>query len=183
ATLNAIRDGVVLCNLEGKVLRCNRSFAEVAGRPIRLLIGERLDTVLPDSPIASSFEKLLESRARETITCWIGERWFQIGFDPVFLDSGALAGAGFMLSGIAERKQAEDALQNANQRLSSALSSFADTYFALDYNWRLREANETARQKIFKRPAPDVIERAVWEEFPEALHPEFYRQVQIAVAE
>jgi signal transduction histidine kinase/ActR/RegA family two-component response regulator len=104
-------------------------------------------------------------------------------FDPVLSDTGALAGAVCLLSDVTERKRAEDALHEANQRLSSALSSFADAYFALDFDWRLIEANPAAEQKIFKRPARDLIEKVVGEEYPEYLDAEFYKQCQIAVAE
>jgi PAS domain S-box-containing protein len=185
ATFNAIRDGVALLGLEGKVLRCNPSFAQIAARPIRLLVGRRLDTVLVahSSPIGSSFDRMLESRARETMICSIAERWFQIALDPVFSDTGALAGAVCLLSDITERKRAEDALQEANQRLSSALSSFTDAYFAVDLDWRLLEANPAAEEKIFKRPARDLLEKVVWEEYPQNFDDEFYKQCQIAVAE
>jgi signal transduction histidine kinase/response regulator RpfG family c-di-GMP phosphodiesterase len=183
ATFNAISDGVALLGPEGRIVRCNSSFAQIAARPIGLLAGRRLHTVLASRPIGSSFDRLLESRARETTICSLGERWFQIALDPVFSDSGALAGAVCLLSDITERKRAEDALQEANQRLSSALSSFTDAYFALDLNWRLLEANPAAEQKIFKRPAGDLIDKVVWEEYPESFDAGFYRQCQIAVAE
>jgi signal transduction histidine kinase/DNA-binding response OmpR family regulator len=182
-TFNAIQDGVALLGPKGKIVRCNPSFAQIADRPVRLLAGRRLQEVLVSAPMGSSFYRMIESRARETTICSLRERWFQVVFDPVLSDTGALAGAVCLLSDVTERKRAEDALQEANQRLSSALASFTDAYFALDFDWRLIEANPAAEQKIFKRPARDLIEKVVGKEYPEYFDAEFYQQCQIAVAE
>ena len=148
-------DGVILLNPDRKIVRCNRSFVQLAGQPIRLLVGQPLDTVLLNSPIAACLEQALQSGARETLTCSIGDRWFRIGFDPAFANSGALAGTVCIFSDITERKQMEDALQEANQRLSSALSSFADAYFALDFSWRLPGSQRGSRGEDLQAAHPD----------------------------
>lgn len=84
---------------------------------------------------------------------------------------------------ITERKDAEEELVNANKRLSAVLGSITDAYFSLDLEWRFLEINSVAEERIFHRPASELVGKVYWEEYPEALETDFYRQCRIAMAE
>ena len=81
---------------------------------------------------------------------------------------------------ITERVRAEEALKNANERLKSVLESITDAYLVLDDQWRFIEMNSIA-EKILRRPAHELLGKVVWQEYPECVGSEFYRQYLLAV--
>jgi PAS domain S-box-containing protein len=84
---------------------------------------------------------------------------------------------------ITERKRAEEELQKAYERLSAVLSSITDAYFSLDPEWRFLEINSVAEERVFRRPARELVGKVYWEEYPEELDTDFYRLYQVAFAE
>ncbi len=88
------------------------------------------------------------------------------------------------LQDITRRKQAEQALTETNQHLSSILNSITEAYIALDYEWRFLEVNPVATNEVFLgRSAADLLGKIYWEEFPQSYRSEFHRQYTIAMAE
>jgi PAS domain S-box-containing protein len=61
----------------------------------------------------------------------------------------------------AERKQAEQELAKARDRLASTLNSITDGYYALDAEWRFVAANRLAEEH-FSRPASELLGQNIW---------------------
>ncbi|MFO0754438.1 MAG: EAL domain-containing protein [Thermodesulfovibrionales bacterium] len=80
------------------------------------------------------------------------------------------------------RVRAEEALKSANERLKSVLESITDAYLVLDEQWRFVEINPVA-EKIFRRPARELLGKVAWKEFPESVGSDFYRNYHRAVEE
>ncbi len=83
---------------------------------------------------------------------------------------------------VTERKKAARALSAAKDRLQAVLDSITDCYIALDYQWRFIEINPAAARMLFHRPAAELIGKVVWEEFPQLVGGDAWRQYHIAVA-
>jgi PAS domain S-box-containing protein len=66
---------------------------------------------------------------------------------------------------ISERKQAEQALQDSQQRLEAVVDSIADGFYALDRQWRITHMNDTAL-RYFHRVREEVLGRSIFEIFP-----------------
>jgi diguanylate cyclase (GGDEF)-like protein/PAS domain S-box-containing protein len=78
--------------------------------------------------------------------------------------------------------EAQDALERANERLSTTLERIGDGCFSLDRDWRITYANRRAGQWLNRR-VEDLLGMNVWEAFPEAVDGPFYRAYQRAMAE
>ena len=82
-----------------------------------------------------------------------------------------------------ELSEAQIALGKALDHLHSVLGSITEAYVAYDREWRILEVNPVAEQKLFQRPASEMLGKVVWDEFPQAREMETYHQFQIAFEE
>jgi PAS domain S-box-containing protein len=117
ATFDAISDGVCLVNGEGRVLRCNRALTQLLGQPIGSLTGRHLRDILAGcSPSGEKpFERVLQTRCRESVEMTLKDKWLQAIVDPVLAANGTVAGAVYILSDITEHKRLEAQLQHAQK--------------------------------------------------------------------
>jgi PAS domain S-box-containing protein len=83
---------------------------------------------------------------------------------------------------ITERRQAEAALRELNQRIFNILESITDGFFALDRQWRFTYLNPQAEPLLHKTRA-QLLGKNIWEEFPDAVGTIFFEQFHKAVSE
>ncbi len=76
---------------------------------------------------------------------------------------------------ITERKRAEEALQESNERITNILESITDAFFALDHEWRFTYLNRQA-ERMLRRTRQELLGENLWEEFPEAVGSKFYEK-------
>jgi len=122
ATFDAINDVVCLLDLEGKVLRCNKAAAELMGKPFSEIIGHPCWELMGGTPepiAGCPVERMKETLSRETLVLRRGDRWFDVSADPVLDGDGHLIGAVHIMSDITERKRAEEALRESEERYRS----------------------------------------------------------------
>ncbi|MEH2088034.1 PAS domain S-box protein [Nostoc sp.] len=81
-----------------------------------------------------------------------------------------------------DRKQAEAALQQANQRNTRTLENMSDAFITLDRDWRIIYQNAEA-ERINGKPRTEVIGKLHWEEWPISLGTNVERQYRRAMAE
>ncbi len=83
---------------------------------------------------------------------------------------------------ITERKQADAALRESNQRIFNILENITDAFFALDREWRFTYLNPQTEPLLLKSRA-ELLGKNIWEMFPEAVGSIFYEQYHKAVSE
>ncbi|MDZ7965605.1 MAG: PAS domain S-box protein [Nostoc sp. DedSLP03] len=81
-----------------------------------------------------------------------------------------------------ERKQAEAALQQANQRNTRTLENMSDAFMTLDRDWRIIYQNAQA-ERINNKPRTEVIGKSHWEEWPISLGTNLELNYRRAMAE
>jgi PAS domain S-box-containing protein len=89
---------------------------------------------------------------------------------------------------ITERKEAEEALQEANRRSRMILESITDTFGAVDVDWRYTYLNQRALELYREAQGVDValedlLGRSMWDLFPELVGTTVEREVRRAVRE
>ncbi|HSB82143.1 MAG TPA: PAS domain S-box protein [Candidatus Methylomirabilis sp.] len=109
----------------------------------------------------------------------VGDAWHH---QSLFVVPGTQLLRGYTFD-VSERKRAEEELRRANERVCDVLGSITDAYFCLDAAWRFLEINSVAEERIFRRPFSELLGKVFWEEYPQAVGTESYRQYHQAVTE
>ncbi|MEH2326173.1 MAG: PAS domain S-box protein [Nostoc sp.] len=81
-----------------------------------------------------------------------------------------------------DRKQAEAALQQANERNTRTLENMSDAFITLDRDWRIIYQNAEAG-RINGKPRTEVIGKSHWEEWPLSVGTNVELQYRKAIAE
>jgi PAS domain S-box-containing protein len=85
---------------------------------------------------------------------------------PLINADGKVYGIGAISHDITERKQMEEALREAKDRTATILEGIADTFYALDDQWRFTVVNPAAERAPFGRPASELLGQVIWELYP-----------------
>ena len=89
---------------------------------------------------------------------------------------------------ITARKEAEERErllareQAARERATDILESISDAFYAVDKEWCFTYVNGKA-EELWGRSREELLGKNIWEEFPEAVDPESYRQIRRAMEE
>ncbi len=112
-----------------------------------------------------------------------GERgWLSTSKVPLVDDQGRIVGLVGIGRDITERKLFEEALRHSRQQVLDILESISDAFCALDRQWRFTYVNQKAEQ-LLQRRREELLNRSLWEEFPEAVSLLFYEEYQRAIRE
>ena len=119
ATFAAIRDGVCILDVEGKLLRANDALLPVLGLPVETsptLLRSALDAVLEG--LGWSSFPLPSGTRRATSELQAGGIWLRASGDAVLSEEGAVTRVVLIVSDISERKKLEEALRLRAQQLA-----------------------------------------------------------------
>jgi PAS domain S-box-containing protein len=123
STFEALGDGVCLLDGEGRVVRANRSFSVLLGKPEAELLGRPFVQLMREAAEAgASLPPCCEGGAscREQAEVNLRGRWYRVAADPVEDAAGGLTGAVRILSDITSHRELEDALRQRAEALAEA---------------------------------------------------------------
>jgi PAS domain S-box-containing protein len=177
-------DAILIANDASEYVGANDAACDLFGVSLDQLLGSKVeDFVRP-------------AERRQTRLAWQSflEQGEQEGEFPLYRPDGEMrdlefkAKAGFLpgrhlsiLRDVTERKRAEEALRESNQRIARILESITDAFFALDREWRFTYLNGQA-EHVLQRTREELLGNNVWEEFPEAVNLTLYEKYHEAVA-
>lgn len=95
-TFDSLRDGVMLLDLNQKILQCNSAILLMTNKTEEELIGKKCHVVFKNMGCADKtcpFTEMSRTEKRETTELVIGNKVYDIIIDPVFDDHGKLSGA------------------------------------------------------------------------------------------
>jgi PAS domain S-box-containing protein len=112
--------------------------------------------------------------------------WASVLITALRGDDGELRGFAKVTRDITARKGAEERErllaneQAALERTTDILESISDAFYAVDEEWCLTYVNNKA-EELWGRPREELLGKNVWEEFPEEVDSESYRQITRAM--
>jgi PAS domain S-box-containing protein len=109
-------------------------------------------------------------------------KWWEVVVTPLLDAKGKPEKLLSVSRDITERKQAEEALQETNQRVIKIFEGITDAFFALDKQWQFTYLNRQAEQLLQKMRA-ELLGKNIWDELPEAVGSKFYQEYHRAVSE
>ncbi|MBN2370436.1 MAG: PAS domain S-box protein [Vicinamibacteria bacterium] len=114
-------------------------------------------------------------------------RWVRNTSVPHFDAHGRLATYDGLIEDITERKQAEEALKDSEEKLSQILEHFKDGLVLVDSRGVVRIWNKAA-EDLTGRPRPEALGRPAWEAWrdiapPRKQHPEEERRIESMIKE
>jgi len=81
----------------------------------------------------------------------------------------------YVVLDITERKRAEEALREEQDKTSAILKGIADTFYSLDEDWRITLVNPASEKAPFGRPAGELLGRVIWDLYPNLVGTRIHR--------
>ncbi|MBN3883162.1 MULTISPECIES: PAS domain S-box protein [unclassified Nostoc] len=182
--------GVIVTNVNnGLIVEANEAFLKMIGYtredfsanqinwreitpPEYLLLSERLVEELKTTGVCKPFEKEYIRKDGDRIPVLLGS---------VVLGDTPETVIGFVVD-LSERKQAEAALQQANERNTRTLENMSDAFITLDRDWRIIYQNAEA-ERINGKFRTEVIGKSHWDEWTVSVGTNLERHYRWAMAE
>src|SRR5215213_10204872 len=114
--------------------------------------------------------------------------WANVVITALWDDEGDLRGFAKVTRDITARKEAEERERllsrekAALERAADTLESISDAFYAVDREWGFTYVNGKA-EEFWGRSREELLGKNIWEEFPEAVGSESYRQIRRAMEE
>jgi PAS domain S-box-containing protein len=177
--------GVIFFKSDGSITDANDAFLRMSGYS-REDLGEglvRWDEMTPPEWMPHSLKAIEELNLTGRTIPYEkeyvrknGSRWCAL-FAATRLDE--VEGVEFIID-ITERKRAEEALQEANERIINVLERITDAFFAVDSRWRFTYLNRQA-ERILQRRSEELLGQSLWDKFPDAVGSRLYEKYHEAV--
>jgi two-component system cell cycle sensor histidine kinase/response regulator CckA len=139
-TFNAMSDWVSVIDAESRVLRTNRVGELFLGLSVKKIIGQPCYKLVhgTDRPIARCpFPEVLRTGRRGSAELQMADgRWVKVTVDPVKNQDGVVIRGVHTVSDISDRKKAEEALRESEEKFRAIAESAQDAIFCKDTDGR-----------------------------------------------
>lgn len=188
---------IFMLDVDGYITTWNLGAQRIKGYEAEEIIGEHFSIFYTDEDVERGHpEEELHTAAADGRYEEEGIRvrkdgshfWASVLITALRDDDGDLRGFAKVTRNITSRKEAEERErllvreQAALERAKDILESISDAFFAVDKEWRFTYVNNKA-EELWDRSREELLGKNIWEEFPEAVDSESYRQIGRAMEE
>ncbi|MBI4689696.1 MAG: PAS domain S-box protein [Nitrospirae bacterium] len=160
-TFDAISDPLFIHDKEFRVIRCNRAYAEAAGISFQEIIGKPYYEIFPktDGPMKRCL-KVLETQeeGEEGLSLRDGGKTYKVSFYLIKDAAGGYLYSLHIMEDITERKKAEEALRESEEKFRTISISAKDAILMMDNDGNISFWNEAA-VTIFGHTAQEALGR------------------------
>ncbi|MCC5656140.1 PAS domain S-box protein [Nostoc sp. XA010] len=182
--------GVIVTDMSnGSIMEANDAFLKMVGYTRKDFDANQINwrEITPDEYLLLSERSVKELRTtgvckpfEKEYICKNGDR-IAVLLGSVVLGDTQETVIGFVVD-LSERKQAQAALQQANERNTRTLENMSDAFITLDRDWRIIYQNAEA-ERINRKSRTEVIGKSHWEEWSASVGTNVERQYRRAMAE
>jgi len=164
-TFNAVTDSVMLLDAEHRILRCNDATVKLLGKEAGEIVGHHCWELVhgTSEPIEGCpIVRMSKTLHRETMSLPLGRRWLEVSVDPILDQSRRLTRSVHIISDITERKKAEEALRESEERYRLLIERQKEGLCIIDLEERFVFCNPTG-EEVFGVPHGNLVGRNVRE--------------------
>jgi len=157
-TFNSIQDGIILLDVNQKIIQCNQAFLDIVCTPKDEIFGKHCYHFVhgTDCPVGECpFVLMQDSIKREMTEMIINGLVCKVMVDPILDDKKNIIGAVHIVTDITDQKQAEKAVIE-NQRLG-AIGEMASS-IAHDFNNSLQSIFGNVELAMFNKNNPETTQ-------------------------
>jgi polar amino acid transport system substrate-binding protein len=163
--LDATQESLLLVDKEGTIIACNQTAAQRLNKSIDELRGTDLFSLLPQNILESRrahFEKVLQTGNPADFEDNRDGMVFHIIFYPVQDKAGAIMEIAIFGQDITERKRAEEAIRESQERLSTILKTAAEGFWLVDNDTITLDVND-AMCEILNQTREEIAGKKIYE--------------------
>src|SRR5215212_1574420 len=188
---------IFMLDVEGRVTTWNLGAQRIKGYESEEIIGEHFSIFYTREDVERGYpEEVLCLAAADGRYEEEGLRvrkdgsqfWADVVITALRDEAGDLRGFAKVTRDMTARKEAEERErlflreQAARERATDILESISDAFYAVDEGWRFTYVNGKA-EELWGRYREELLDKNIWEEFPQEVGSESYRQIKRAMEE
>lgn len=145
-TFDSIDSPISLIDINSRIIRCNTAQKEQLGVDFNDILGCTTHDLIHNGtpPPGCLLKKIKKTKKRDSRIFKKDSSWFQCTLDPILNSSGEVEGAVHILNDITDRKNAEEALKNSEERLKIIFESAPDAIYLYDLEGNFLDGNKAA---------------------------------------
>ncbi|UZD22965.1 PAS domain-containing protein [Algoriphagus halophytocola] len=172
--LESISDAFYAVDKDWKFTYFNKEAEHLLLKKADEVLGENIWELFPASAqtsIRKVYQRVARTKKAESFEYhYPGDgKWYEINAYP------SQGGVSAYFKNIDERKQAAARLEEAYREKINILESIGDAFFNVNNDWVLTYLNKEA-ERVLGRKRDTLIGKNLWDEYPDAIGTEFYRQ-------
>lgn len=172
--LESISDAFYAVDKNWKFTYFNKEAENLLLKKADDVLGKSIWELFPASAftvIRKIYKRVARSKKKESFDYYYpgNGKWYEINAYP------SHGGISAYFKNIDERKQAAEKLDKAYQEKINILESIGDAFFTVNKDWVLTYLNKET-EKVLHRKRDTLIGKNLWDEYPDAIETDFYRQ-------
>ena len=177
--LGSISDAFYAVDKDWKFTYFNKEAENLLLKKADAVLGKNIWELFPasvDTPIRKIYQRVARTQQKESFEYhYPGDgKWYEINAYPT------QGGLSVYFKNIDERKQASEKLERSYQEKINILESIGDAFFHVNTDWVLTYLNKEA-EKVLGRKRDSLIGKNLWDEYPDSIETDFYRQYHKAM--
>ena len=177
--LGSISDAFYAVDKNWKFTYFNKEAENLLLKKAEDVLGKNIWELFPasaDTPIRKIYQRVARSKRKESFEYYYpGDgKWYEINTYP------SQGGVSAYFKKIDERKHAAEELEKAYQEKINILESIGDAFFYVNKDWVVTYLNKET-EKVLHRKRDTLIGKNLWDEYPDAIETDFYRQYHKAM--